>query len=59
MFKVTMKHDWKKVEFAFYNIQDAASFISDALHSYIPGEDGELKFEIELQREENVNAEAL
>ena len=59
MFKVTMKQDWRKVEFAFQNIQDAASFISEALHSYIPGEDGELKFEIELLKEETVNAEAL
>ena len=59
MFKVTMKQDWKNVEFAFYNIQDAAYFISEALHSYVPGGDGELTFEIKLQKEETISAEAL
>ena len=59
MFKVTMKQDWRKAEFAFQNIQDAASFISEALHSYIPCEYGDLRFEIELQKEETVNAETL
>ena len=59
MFKVTMKQEWRKVEFAFYNILDAASFIKEALHAHIPGDDGELAFEIKLQKEETVNAEAL